>query len=93
MLTMSQDLNKVSRSVYTVFALLGEVGGLYGLFVSAASTLLSVIDFAKAENYLVSRLYSNAASQFAPVEPPNPLKAFLQSCLPSCCRWACLKEN
>ena len=37
--------------------LLGDVGGLFGLFVSIASSLLSILDYQKADNILVSDLY------------------------------------
>ena len=54
---MNLDLISHSRSVLTFVGVLGEVGGLYGLLISVASTLLSYATFQRAENYLVSQLY------------------------------------
>ena len=42
---MSQDLVNHDRSVLTFVAVLGEVGGLYGLLVSIAGTILSFATF------------------------------------------------
>ena len=54
---MNLDLISHSRSVFTFVGVLGEVGGLYGLLISVASTCLSYATFQRAENYLVSQLY------------------------------------
>ena len=40
------------------FDLLGKVGGVEGLLSSIAVTLLSIINFQKPENKLVSNLYA-----------------------------------
>ena len=40
-----------------MFMLLGDVGGLFGLFVSIAASLLNILNYQKAENILVSDLY------------------------------------
>ena len=52
-----RDVVKIDRSVYNTFMLLGDVGGLFGLFVSISSSLLSILNYQKADNILVSILY------------------------------------
>ena len=42
---MSKDLLQIERSVYNTFMLLGDIGGLNGLFVSFASVLLGIINY------------------------------------------------
>ena len=42
---VNRDKTIIRRSVYNIFALLGDIGGFYGLFVSIATTLLGVINF------------------------------------------------
>lgn len=55
---MSLDLEKLNRSVYTFWNVLGDIGGLYGVFVSGCTTLISILTFQKSYNYLASQLYS-----------------------------------
>lgn len=45
---MDMDTTIVTRSVYNLFMLLGDVGGIYGILVYIASTILSVITFQKS---------------------------------------------
>ena len=42
---MNRDKTIIRRSVYNTFALLGDVGGFYGLCVTVATTLLSIINY------------------------------------------------
>ena len=42
---MNKDLLQIERSVYNIFMLLGDIGGLNGLFVTAATTLLGIVNF------------------------------------------------
>lgn len=42
---VNRDKTIISRSVYNIFALLGDIGGFYRLFVSIATTLLGVINY------------------------------------------------
>ena len=42
---MSKDLLQIERSVYNTFMLLGDIGGLNGLFVTCASVLLGIINY------------------------------------------------
>ena len=44
---MNKDVVSADREVYNFFMLLGDVGGFYGLFVSVAATILSVINYQK----------------------------------------------
>ena len=39
------DKTVIRRSVYNIFALLGDIGGFYGLFISIITALLSVLNF------------------------------------------------
>ena len=53
------DLNakKVTRSVYTFWTVIGEVGALNGVLINLASFVISVFGFQKSMNYLASELY------------------------------------
>ena len=42
---MNPDLTIIRRSVYNTFALLGDVGGFYGLLFSISTSLLSIINY------------------------------------------------
>ena len=52
-----RDVMNIERSVYNTFMLLGDVGRLNGLLISVATFLLSILNFQKADNILVSDLY------------------------------------
>ena len=54
---MNFDLKTVNRSVYNFFNLLGDVGGLYGLFFSLLAALNGFLNFQNPENFLVQQLY------------------------------------
>jgi hypothetical protein len=54
---MSLNAKKVSRSVYTFWNVLGDIGGLYGVFVSGCASLISIFAYQKSSNYLASQLY------------------------------------
>ena len=41
----------------SLFVVLGDVGGLYGLLVSVAGVLANWVNFEKAEAYAVNKLY------------------------------------
>ena len=47
----------IERSVYTTFMLLGDVGGLQGIFISFAAIIVSFITHNNPENFLVQNLY------------------------------------
>ena len=55
---MNRDVNIVSRQVYNTFMLLSDIGGIYGLLLSFASTLLGYVNFQKSSNILVSKLFT-----------------------------------
>ena len=42
---MDKDVLKVERQVYNIFMLLGDVGGIYGLLVSIAASLIALLNF------------------------------------------------
>ena len=54
---MDRDVTKIERIVYNSFMLLGDIGGVFGLFVSVAASLLSIINYHKPENLLIHELY------------------------------------
>ena len=47
--------------------LLGDVGGLYGLFVSVFATILSFTNYQKSENLLASDLFKTRADVQVPI--------------------------
>lgn len=53
------DLNRVdySRSRYTVFDLLSDVGGLSGIFFSVFAVIMSAWNFNSLDNYMVMHLF------------------------------------
>ena len=61
-----RNVVKIERTVYNTFMLLGDVGGLFGLFVSLASSLLNILNYQKAENILVSDLYHTEEAAASP---------------------------
>ena len=87
---MNRDVVQVERAVYNQFMLLGDVGGLYGIFVSLGSVFLGFINYQKQENELSENLYKvkkrkvhqdealHADQQFA-------IKEYFQDCAPSFC--------
>ena len=54
----SPDLIVITRNGYTILDLLGDVGGVQGIFISAMSALLSLWNRNAIENYLVSKTFS-----------------------------------
>ena len=55
--SMSLDAQKITRNVYNFFTLLGDVGGLFGLLISVASSFAGVLSFQKADNFLTDHIY------------------------------------
>ena len=60
--TMSRNLIQIERTVYNVFLLLSDVGGLIGLLFSLSAGLLKLLNFESMENGLVGELYVNDSS-------------------------------
>ena len=60
---MEKDVESVERSVYNALMLLGDVGGLYGIFVSFAATLLGILNYQKFDNLLAANLYKEKISE------------------------------
>lgn len=56
---MEMDLNRVdySRSRYTIFDLLSDVGGLSGIFFSVFAVFMAAWNFNSFDNYMVSHLF------------------------------------
>ena len=59
---MNYAVKTIERSNYNLLMLLGDVGGLYGLLFSVFATLNNVLNFQKAENFLVQSLYKDNKS-------------------------------
>ena len=55
---MNKDVEQVERVIYNSFMLLGDVGGLYGIFMLLVGTILGYINFQKIDNVLAERLFS-----------------------------------
>jgi hypothetical protein len=55
---MKLDATKLTRSVYTFWTVIADVGGLFGILISLSTSILSVLDYQKSENHLVNQLYS-----------------------------------
>ena len=63
--------------------LLGEIGGLYGLFISLASSILGVINFKKMENLLVLDLFKMPSdTEILDPHQQYSIKEYIQSILP-----------
>ena len=54
---MSLSINKVSRSVYTMFDMLSDIGGLLGILVSVFAIMAGIWNYLAYDNFLVSRLF------------------------------------
>ena len=54
---MSYEVEKIDRSVYNFLALLGDVGGFFGIVSSFFAYLRTLQSHNKAENLLASLLY------------------------------------
>ena len=57
--TVEMDLDRVaySRSRYTAFDLLADVGGLSGMFASIFSVFMAVWNYNSMDGYMVSKLF------------------------------------
>ena len=102
---MKLDAKKLTRSVYTFWTVIAEVGGLFGILISLSSQTLSVLSHHKSENHLVNHLYSeidlnlpNAnkaeARTFSNSGGQSAVKEFFLECLPNCClKLRCLRRS
>ena len=94
------DLNRVdySRSRYTVFDLLSDVGGLSGIFFSVFAVIMSAWNFNSLDNYMVMHLFkekvnddgeSKSGSKFFPEKRLPYFKDYFMSWVPACCQRCC----
>ena len=82
---MSLDLQKESRSVYTFFDVLGNVGGLSGILFSVAAAINNALNFNSSENRLVKELYKPIQDvSFTASTVASSMREYLQSSLPAC---------
>ena len=54
---MNLNANKVSRSVYNFWNVIGDVGGFYGVLVSACASIISVLTYQKSTNHISTQLF------------------------------------
>ena len=54
---MNKDVLQVERSVYNLFTLLGDIGGLYSILISLGAFFVSYMTFNNAENFLSLHLF------------------------------------
>ena len=97
---MSLDSLLITRNVYNLFTLLGDVGGLFGLLISVASWFSGILSFQRAENFLVNHTYTpgpkyNSSSHKGSLKSwsggQSSLKEYLQASLPRLCLIGCIK--
>ena len=54
---MNKDVESVERHIHNIFSLLGELGGFSGLLTSISVFFLSIFNYQKLENYIVTDLF------------------------------------
>ena len=89
--SVDPNLRKVERSALNFFQVLGDVGGLYGIVFSIASSIVSWVNYNNSDNFLVQNLFKvkpeagNVESEsFSTNKRQCSLIEWFQSCLPSC---------
>ena len=90
---MSRDARLMTRSVFSFWQVLSEVGGLNGFLISIVALAVSIFTFNQDENYLAGKLY-RPQSTTGEKEILNPRKQwslaeYLQDTLPHCCLLLC----
>ena len=55
---MSRDARLMTRSVFSFWQVLSEVGGLNGFLISIIALAVSIFTFNQDENYLAGKLYT-----------------------------------
>ena len=63
---MSLDQHVIERTAYTLFDMLGDVGGLSVVLSYLAFTINCVFNYQSSENFLVSQLFTTTASEDFP---------------------------
>ena len=82
-LEMDLSLKTFERSVYTLFDLLSDIGGLSGILFSFFLLMNNAWNFNKFDNMLVSRLFKlRPGDDKAPTED---LAEIDLGCMPNCC--------
>ena len=59
---MNKDVEAVERHIHNIFSLLGELGGFSGLLTSISVFFLSIFNYQKLENYIVTDLFQREAN-------------------------------
>jgi len=87
---MDLNMSAVSKTVYTVFDLLSDVGGLLVISVSIMAIYLGAWNYNSLDNYIVSRLFRiKKPKEKIDSEAPSYKRAsyIKLSCLPNCSDW------
>ena len=87
--TFEMDLNRVeyTRSRYTLFDLLSDVGGLSGIFFSVFALIMSAWNYNSLDNYMVTHLFKIAPDKNQPQESEikkSEAKKFPSHIMPQC---------
>ena len=82
---LNMDAEVINRSVYNFMHALGDTGGINAILFSVASSLLSVFNLNKSENFLASKLYSTSHSP--PATGPSDKQLLKPSGQSSICEW------
>ena len=61
------DVTLIERNVYNILMLLGDVGGLMGVIYSISASILSLVTFQNAENFIAKSLYLSKNSTVDPI--------------------------
>ena len=54
---MNFDIVEISRDSYKIFDFVSDIGGMNGVLMSGSLFLLSITNFNRFDNIMVSRLY------------------------------------
>ena len=83
----------MTRSVYTFWQLLGDVGGLNSFIISTVAFAVSFFTFNQDKNYLAGKLYKpkSTTGEKEVLHPGKQwsLAEYLQEMLPHCCLFLC----
>ena len=91
---LNKSVTKIERTVYSIFMLFGDIGGLYGLLVSLSSVIVGLVSFQSLENQLVGQLYLDENVKPLKQKEQGSFKELCQSILPlSCLKGCCCNRS
>ena len=79
---LNKSVTKIERTVYSIFMLFGDIGGLYGLLVSLSSVIVGLVSFLSLENQLVGQLYLYDNGEPLKPKEQGSFKELCQSIIP-----------